>query len=141
MKLQIVRLYQTPIDDPKQTESDWYVINDNHRVIYECVGLELPWRENKRRVSCIPDGTYKAIKHNSPTFGKSFWIKDVHERSEILIHVGNYNKDTLGCLLPGQERIDINKDGLMDVTNSRNTMNDLYDILPNEFEVEILWRP
>lgn len=139
MKLQIVRLYQTPIGNPKQTESDWYVI-ENNRVLYECVGLELPWRENKTYISCIPDGTYKAIKHNSPTFGNSFWLQDVPNRSEILIHFGNYNHNTLGCLLPGQKRTDINKDGLMDVTNSKDTMNELYDILPNEFKVEILWR-
>lgn len=140
MKLKIIRLYQTPIDDPKQTESDWYVIDKNHRVVFECVGLELPWKDNKFRVSCIPNGKYKAIKHKSPRLGNSFWIKDVPNRSEILIHIGNYNKDTVGCLLPGRERTDINKDGLMDVTRSGQTMDKLWEVLPNEFEIEIIWR-
>lgn len=140
MKLQIIRLYQTPIDNPMQTESDWCVINDKYRVVYECVGLELPWKENKRRISCIPDGTYKAIKHQSPKFGKSFWLQNVPNRSEILIHAGNYNTDTLGCLLPGQKRKDINKDGLMDVTSSGKTIDDLWEIMPDKFDVEILWR-
>ena len=139
MKLKLTRLYQTPINNPKQTEGELYVI-DNDQIIYECKTLELPWRENQRRVSCIPSGNYKAVKHISPKFGRTFWIKDVPNRSEILIHSGNYNSHTLGCPLVGQTLTDINGDGLRDVTNSRFTMNELLELLPSEFEILVMWR-
>lgn len=139
MRLKIVRLYQTPIGDPKQTEGELYVHNNDNQIIYDCKTLELPWRDNQRRISCIPSGTYKAVKHHSPRFGRSFWVKDVPGRSEILIHSGNYNHHTLGCPLVGQTLTDINGDGLRDVTNSRKTINELWDILPDEFEIDILW--
>lgn len=138
MKLEIRRLYQTPIGAPEQTEGEIYVIKDNG-VIYNCKVLELPWKDNQRRVSCIPSGKYKAIKHISPSFGRSFWIKDVPGRSEILIHAGNYNYNTLGCPLVGKKLTDINGDGLRDVTSSRDTIDELWNVLSNEFEVEVIW--
>lgn len=138
MKLELRRLYQTPIGAPKQTEGELYVIKDGG-IIYDCKTLELPWRDNKRRISCVVSGTYKVVKHTSPKFGKSFWIQDVPNRSEILIHSGNYNYNTKGCPLVGQTLTDINGDGLRDVTNSRKTIDELWDILPDEFEIDILW--
>lgn len=36
---------------------------------YECYTLERPWLDNRRRVSCIPAGTYKGRVLPSPKFG------------------------------------------------------------------------
>lgn len=99
--------------------------------------LELPWRDNRRRISCIPKGEYRVTKHSSPKFGKSFWVREVPGRSEILIHAGNYYTDILGCILVGTGKMDINGDGNPDVTSSRLAMNKLYDILPDEFNLVI----
>jgi hypothetical protein len=124
--------------DDHQTVSEWFVY-DNGILKYKCHTMELPWKGNQRRVSCIPAGKYKVIKHISPKFGKSFWVLDVVNRSEILVHVGNYNHDTLGCILPGRNLIDLNDDGQLDVTSSGATMRSLWDLMPNEFELKIEW--
>jgi hypothetical protein len=68
----------------------------------EFVTLEESWRDNERMVSCIPQGRYKIKLHRSPKFGLCYKVMDVPERSEILIHVGNTNADTTGCILLGQ---------------------------------------
>jgi len=139
MRLEITRLYQTPISEPQQTEGEMYVIDDE-KIVYDCKCLELPWRDNQFRVSCIPSGTYLVIKHQSPKFGDTFWVKDVPNRTAILIHSGNYNHHTLGCILPGRKHTDINSDGIRDVVSSGDTMDDLWAVLPDEFELVIRWR-
>ena len=140
MKIQIVRLYQTPIDNAKQTEGVLYLINNN-KVVFECKTLELPWKGNNRRVSCIPVGKYKAIKHVSPKFGNCLWIKDVPNRSEILIHPANYVQQLLGCIALGNKHTDINGDGLIDVADSRTTVNKLLNLIEGkEINIEIDWR-
>ena len=102
--------------------------------------LELPWRDNQRRISRIPKGTYNVVRHQSPRFGECFLIKDVPERSHILIHAGNFYSDTLGCVLVGKEFIDINGDGQLDVNKSRLAMNELLENLPDDFELKITER-
>jgi hypothetical protein len=69
----------------------------------EFVTLEESWRDNERMVSCIPQGRYTIKLHRSPKFGLCYKVMDVPERSEILIHVGNTNEDTTGCILLGQK--------------------------------------
>jgi len=133
-----IRVLRT-IDNGKQTNGVLYVEKDN-KILFECFTLELPWKDNQRRVSCIPEGTYKAIKHRSPKFGESVWIQNVPNRSEILIHPANYVRQLLGCIAPGDSLRDIDGDGLDDVTNSRNTMNKILSLLPNSFEVKIEYR-
>jgi len=67
------------------------------------LALERPWLDNQRSVSCIPAGTYRAIRHKSPRFGETFWIQDVPGRSEILFHKGNIDDDSHGCVLVGEQ--------------------------------------
>lgn len=99
--------------------------------------LELPWKDNQRRVSCIPEGVYFVEPHTSPKFGKSFWVKDVPRRSSVLIHPGNYFTDILGCILPGLGLSDINGDGLRDVTGSKKAMKKLLAFAPHGFKLTI----
>lgn len=103
--------------------------------IYSCYTLELPWLNNQRNISCIPKGEYKMIKHNSPKFGSCLWIQNVPNRDEILIHKGNYYKDTMGCVLVGNNISDINGDGFRDVINSGTALSDLLSMLPNESKI------
>ena len=63
--------------------------------------LELPWNGNRPFKSCIPAGVYTASAYLSPKFGKRYLLNGVTGRTHILIHPGNYPKDTYGCILPG----------------------------------------
>ena len=76
--------------------------------------LELPDYDNARNISRIPAGEYdiEYIKTRRPFSGRwfSYWLKDVPDRSGILIHAGNWAGDRLkgfkthswGCILLGQ---------------------------------------
>ncbi|BCS88894.1 DUF5675 family protein [Pseudodesulfovibrio sediminis] len=66
-----------------------------------CVTLEPPDKGNKRDVSCIPAGEYVCRRVESPTFGTTFEVTDVPNRSHILFHQGNVVSDTHGCVLLG----------------------------------------
>ena len=123
--------------EPKQTIGDLYVLNDKDEVVKRFDCLELPWKNNQRRISSIPEGKYDAKKHFSPRFERSIWLQNVNNRSEILIHKGNFFDDILGCILPGLELKDIDNDRLIDVAFSRQAMGEIYNLMPNEFEVEI----
>lgn len=68
--------------------------------------LEEPWQGNRRKVSCIPTGTYLCIPHGweakSTKHFKQVWeITGVKDRTAILIHAGNTLADTEGCVLVG----------------------------------------
>lgn len=93
--------------------------------------LELPYLNNQRNISCIPEGTYKLVKHTSPKFGQCFWVKDVLDRDEILFHTGNYTKDTKGCILVGFKKTNNH------IQESRKALNYLLEILPDETELII----
>lgn len=98
---------------------------------FKCYTLELPWKNNKRGVSCIPVGKYKVVKRSSEKYGNHLHILDVKGRSFILIHSGNYHTQIQGCILVGDNLVDINKDGYKDVTNSTKTLEKLVNMLPN----------
>lgn len=63
--------------------------------------LELPWRNNRPNVSCIPTGVYRGGPHNGSKYKNVFGLRDVPGRSGILIHAGNRTADIEGCILPG----------------------------------------
>ena len=104
-----------------------------------CKILELPWKNNERSVSCIPEGEYRVVAHKSPKFGHCFWVRYVPNRSEILIHPANYTRELLGCLAPGLDFGDIDGDGVIDVKSSRKAMDKLLTTLPREFTLQIVW--
>ena len=68
-------------------------------------GIELPYRNNEKNVSSIPRGTYVWQKIKRSSNGKNaIWIRDVPNRSEILIHQGTKPIHSKGCiLLPNYE--------------------------------------
>lgn len=97
--------------------------------------LENPWLDNKRRVSCIPIGTYEVGfrttggKHNqyAARYGKKHYgmleVKDVPNRTFILFHVGNWAKDTHGCILLGTRA------GVNMIGSSRKAYAQVYPII------------
>lgn len=99
--------------------------------------LELAWNNNNSRVSCIPTGCYKVVRRTSSKYGNHFHVTNVPKRDFILIHNANYHYQLLGCIAVGREHVDINKDGYLDVTQSKDTMAKLLKLLPLEFELVI----
>jgi len=66
-----------------------------------CFTIELPWRNNQKRISCIPEGSYKVEKRFSEKFGNHLELKNVINRSLILIHpANNALKELKGCIAP-----------------------------------------
>lgn len=65
--------------------------------------LERPWRDNRRGISCIPAGVYTCKKITSPKFGVTFEVLNVPGRQEILLHKGNIQEDSHGCILIGEQ--------------------------------------
>jgi len=121
-----------------QTLGELDIFSDDDNLIYTCKTLELEEDINAVRDDCIPKGTYKVVRRFSEKYKNHFHILDVPNRSYILIHSANYSRQLLGCIAVGHAHIDIDGDGLKDVTSSKATMQRLNEILPNEFELLIL---
>jgi hypothetical protein len=70
-----------------------------------CDTLELPYINNERSISCIPDGQYKVrlrtAKESATRNYLHLLVEDVKDRKYILVHIGNFPKDTRGCILVG----------------------------------------
>lgn len=66
-----------------------------------CDTIELPWRNNQRRISCIPEGRYKLRKRFTARFGHHCRVENVPGRDAILIHsFNNALKESKGCIGP-----------------------------------------
>lgn len=112
-------------------------LRDAGRLIFQCHTLELPWKNNQRQVSCIPEGSYQVVPRVSAKLKRHFYVEAVPGRSYILIHPGTYTNDTQGCILLGSAFKDVNADGLKDIVNSRITMAELIRLAPDGFNLTI----
>ncbi len=66
-----------------------------------CNTIELPWKNNETRVSCIPEGKYFIKKRYSQKFQWHLVIENVQNRSLILFHSANNALQELnGCIAP-----------------------------------------
>jgi Family of unknown function (DUF5675) len=104
----------------------------NHPDLYT---LELP-SGNGGEGFCITQGLYNCIPHNSLKHPETWQLLNVPGRTEILIHSGNYAKDTEGCILVGK---DIDEDNLM-IGKSQEAMEYLRNTigLTENFCIEVL---
>ena len=108
-----------------------------------CKTMELPWKNNQRSISCIPEATYKVIKQ-PPKESRPypyFRIPNVPGRSGILIHRISYVSGLKGCIGVGKEFKDLNGDGVPDMIRSGEALQELINVLPEEFELEIVKKP
>lgn len=94
--------------------------------------LELPWKENQKDISCIPEGVYECRRKESIRFGGCYELLNVPDRSNILIHAGNTPEHTHGCILLG---LVIGHDF---VGKSKRAMQIFMDSMPEEFLLEII---
>lgn len=91
MKLELIRTY-----NPDGVNGELLI--DGMKV---CNTIELPWKENQSRVSCIPEGKYELTKRYSQRFGWHLLVNNVVKRSYILIHAFNDAvKESKGCIAP-----------------------------------------
>ena len=67
-----------------------------------CVTLEPKDFENITNLSSIPTGIYVCKKVKSPTYGVTFQVMDVPDRTDVLFHPGNRDEDTRACILLAQ---------------------------------------
>lgn len=133
--------------EKSQTKGDLLI--EKNGSSYQCKTLELPWKENKKQVSCIPEGTYPVKVRYSKKYGTHLHITDVPNRDLILIHWGNYagsvNKktgypDIKGCILVGKYYGDISGDGIDEILTSRSIFNRIMEFVKDgleEMEIEI----
>ena len=66
-----------------------------------CYTIELPWKNNEKRVSCIPEGKYFIRKRYSKKFKWHLEVIDLKNRSFILFHpANNALRELNGCIAP-----------------------------------------
>lgn len=90
----------------------------------------------------LPDGVYRCVRgihhFNGATTGfETFEITKVPGHTGILFHVGNYNKDSDGCILVGRNIVPIAD--CQAISASALTFDDLMDFLEevNEFTLTV----
>lgn len=103
---------------------------ENEKILFQCKTLELPWRNNSSKNSCIPPGIYTAKFEYSNNFKEKLWeLKKVPGRAEIKIHVANYVSQLRGCIAVGESHQNIDADSVPDIAGSRKTLEKLHKIL------------
>jgi hypothetical protein len=123
----------------KRTLSECFLTHENGNVLLEFKGIELPWKNNEPGISCIPPGMYEAKAIYRASNGHyGILLFDVPDRSEIMIHTANFVNQLRGCLAPGTDFADIDKDGIMDVTNSRKVMSEIEKHIPINEMLQVL---
>lgn len=96
----------------------------------------------------IRPGTYRARWTRSPRFSKQAGkdvftyeifgvMSDTGMRAGIRIHPVNFARDLLGCLAFGMGAADIDKDGTMDLTRSRDAQK-LFDEAAGEEDLVVI---
>jgi hypothetical protein len=129
MRVQLVRTYSTKITTGVLSIGNEFMTNT----------MELPWLNNGRNISCIPEGMYEVIKQKATQTRPYdfFRLMFVPDRSGILIHRITYVKDLRGCIGVGREWIDLNKDGIPDLIKSGDALREMINRLPDTFTLEI----
>lgn len=126
------------VDLPKAILGNLFIF-DGPTLLFKCKSLEPAWKDNEKGISAVPKGEYIIRFEYSPKFDRYLWeLKGVPGRSEIKIHVANYYRQLEGCIAVGDLHTHIDKDGVLDVRNSRNTLNKIHEIMKDVKETTIL---
>ncbi len=67
-----------------------------------CWTLEPRDEENAENISSIPAQQYDCRRYSSARYPDTFQVMDVPGRFNVLIHAGNTDDDTAGCILLGE---------------------------------------
>lgn len=75
-----------------------------------CYTIELPWLNNQKWVSCVPEGEYVLQQRFSLKFQWHLHLMNVPGRDLILIHPANdARKELRGCIAPVTQHTGIGK--------------------------------
>lgn len=121
-----------------QTLGELVLRDQEGKVLFECVTVELPWLENARRISCIPIGEYKVITRVSKKYSKHLHVLDVPNRDFILIHEANFVYQLKGCIAVGATIKDIDQDGTLDITSSKLTKAKILQFINGPVQLTVL---
>ncbi len=119
------------------------VIRHKNQIFYTG---ELPWRENKSNISCVPAGTYICRWTHSPRFGRFMYLIDgVSDRTGIRAHSANFMGDSFkkyrcqlnGCIAMG-ERVGV-MDGQQSLLISSPAVKKFESLMERQtFRLEII---
>lgn len=118
-----------------------------------CKTLELPWKDNQRSISCIPEGKYQVLKmppipgdnpstpedESGGRHPRPYWhfrLPKVPGRSGILIHRGTDPNHSQGCILVGGRFKDYSSDA-PGLAESGAKLQWMVDNMPDEFDLLI----
>lgn len=136
MKIKVIRKYF----NNDYTIGDLYIddkwicntIEDKDRALYDSMSEDDIKAKKVYGETAIPCGTYKLSITYSPKYKKMMpLVENVKGFSGIRIHSGNTAKDSLGCIVVGENK----KKGM--VLNSRTTYAKLFDIIKAEKNITI----
>lgn len=114
-----------------------------------CKVLELPWKNNQRSISCIPEDEY-LVTYSGPVLQDDpnteedesggriprpyahYIVHNVPNRSGILVHAGTDVNHSLGCQIVGGRFVDYNTEQPK-LADSRAKLKWLTDNLPKTF--------
>lgn len=128
---------------------------------FELQSIERPWIADPqgiagmKGVSCIPEGLYQLVRHDSEAHPRSFALvnprlgvyhyseaapagSELHVRTLVLIHVANRPSELRGCLALGMKRFFDGNSWLLQ--HSREAMTHFNDAVPWTNGHEILIR-
>ena len=88
--------------------------------------LELPWKDNKENISCIPEDTYLCKKIKSPAHGIVFQIMNVKDRTYIEVHVANFLTQIRGCVAIGMSKSDTSSPVVWESEKAFNKFMDIF---------------
>ncbi|AUG27106.1 hypothetical protein BOI81_02175 [Campylobacter coli] len=136
MKIKIIRRYT----GKTCVIGKFKVLDDEEKILFECFSLE----EDKEGLESgkdlrIPEGNYNLKRHSPSRFENTLrsitkkdddtminvYNDDVPSSRAILIHWGNTNKDTQGCILLGHTKDNNNES----IGQSRQACKEFYDLM------------
>ena len=123
-------------------DGKWFsnILEDTDRGLDDSMSVTEIKKLKKPSITAIPRGTYEVTldvvspKYSTNTFykqvcnGKVPRLLNVKEFEGILIHAGNTDKDSAGCLLVGVNKVK------GQVINSRETFKELYNLLKDRHD-------
>lgn len=85
-----------------ELERTYYTVGTNSTIkLLICQAIELPWLDNQRNRSCIPEGRYELKKGMNHRHGLHIRVTNVPGRDGILFHPANdASRDLKGCIAP-----------------------------------------
>lgn len=99
------------------------------------VTLEETWLGNHRLISCIPAGEYECEAYSGTKYKDVWHVKNVPDRDAILIHWGNTEENTAGCILIGMHYEKFGEK--YGIGRSREAVLRLRELLPRKFKLRI----